>query len=132
VAATAAQSSAAFLNPALLLVINLGLTGALWVGGGLVIDGKMELGSVFVLLDYLVAVKIPLVPLSVLLPQIASADSSVGRVIDVLDEVPDVQDKPGAPSLAEAAGGKVKGRVASRTSASPTSGRTGSPTQARS
>jgi ABC-type multidrug transport system fused ATPase/permease subunit len=110
--ATAAQSAAAFLNPALLLVINLGLAGALWAGGGLVIDGKIELGSVFVLLNYLVAVMIPLVLLSVLLPQIASADSSVGRVIDVLDEVPDVQDKPGAPSLAEAAGGDVKGRVA--------------------
>ena len=110
--ATAAQSSAAFLNPALLLVINVGLAGALWVGGGLVIDGKMELGSVFVLLNYLVAVMIPLVLLSVLLPQMASADSSVGRVIEVLEEQPDVQDKPGAPSLAEAAGGEIKGRVA--------------------
>jgi ABC-type multidrug transport system fused ATPase/permease subunit len=76
-------------------VINLGLAGALWVGGGLVIDGKIELGSVFVLLNYLVAVMIPLVLLSVLLPQMASADSSVGRVIDVLEQVPDVQDKPG-------------------------------------
>ena len=110
--ATAAQSAAAFLNPALLFVINLGLAGALWVGGGLVIDGKIELGSVFVLLNYLVAVMIPLVLLSVLLPQIASADSSVGRLVEVLEEQPDVQDKPGAPSLAEAAGGEVKGRVA--------------------
>jgi ATP-binding cassette subfamily B protein len=110
-AATAAQSSAAFLNPALLLVINLGLAGALWVGGDLVIDGKIELGSVFVLLNYLVAVMIPLVLLSVLLPQMASADSSVGRVIEVLEQEPDVQDKPGAPTLAEAAGGEVKGRV---------------------
>jgi ABC-type multidrug transport system fused ATPase/permease subunit len=111
-AATAAQSSAAFLNPALLLVINLGLAGALWVGGDLVIDKKIELGSVFVLLNYLVAVMIPLVLLSVLLPQIASADSSLGRVLEVLEEVPDVQDKPGAPSLAEAAGGEIEGRVA--------------------
>jgi ATP-binding cassette subfamily B protein len=111
-AATAAQSAAAFLNPALLLVINLGLAGALWVGGVAVIDQKIELGSVFVLLNYLVAVMIPLVLLSVLLPQIASADSSVGRVLEVLEEVPDVEDKPGAPSLAEAAGGEVKGRVA--------------------
>jgi ABC-type multidrug transport system fused ATPase/permease subunit len=111
-ASIAAQSSAAILNPALLLVINLGLAGALWVGGGLVIDQKIELGSVFVLLNYLVAVMIPLVLLSVLLPQMASADSSVGRVIAVLDEVADVEDKPGAPSLAEAAGGEIKGRVA--------------------
>ena len=111
-AATGAQRAAAFLNPALLLVINLGLAGALWAGGGLVIDGKIELGSVFVLLNYLVAVMIPLVLLSVLLPQMASADSSVGRVLEVLEQVPDVQDKPGAPGLAEAAGGEVKGRVA--------------------
>jgi ATP-binding cassette subfamily B protein len=55
---------------------------------------------------------IPLVLLSVLLPQMASADSSVGRVLEVLEEQPDVQDKPGAPSLAEAAGGEIKGRVA--------------------
>jgi ABC-type multidrug transport system fused ATPase/permease subunit len=111
-AATAAQSSAALLNPALLLVINLGLAGALWVGGGLVIDGKIELGSVFVLLNYLVTVMIPLILLSVLLPQMASADSSVGRVIELLEQQPDVQEKPGAPSLTEAAGGEVKGRVA--------------------
>src|SRR3954470_7240076 len=111
-AATAAQRAAAMLNPALLLVINLGLAGALWVGGGLVIDKTVELGSVFVLLNYLVAVMIPLVLLSVLLPQIASADSSVGRVLDVLEQVPDIQDSPGAPSLTEAIGGPVRGRVA--------------------
>jgi ABC-type multidrug transport system fused ATPase/permease subunit len=111
-AATDAQRAAALLNPALLLVVNLGLAAALWVGGDLVIDGSIELGSVFVLLNYLVAVMIPLVLLSVLLPQIASADSSVGRILDVLGTEADVTDKPGAPSLAEAAGGAVRGRVA--------------------
>jgi ABC-type multidrug transport system fused ATPase/permease subunit len=111
-AATAAQRSAALLNPALLLVVNLGLAGALWVGGDLVIDGTIELGSVFVLLNYLVAVMIPLVLLSVLLPQIASADSSVGRLLEVLQTVPDVKDQPGAPALTERIGGPVQGRVA--------------------
>jgi ABC-type multidrug transport system fused ATPase/permease subunit len=110
-AATAAQRSAALLNPALLLVINLGLAGALWVGGDLVIDKTIELGSVFVLLNYLVAVMIPLVLLSVLLPQIASADSSVGRLLQVLEEVPDVRDAPDARTLTEAIGGPVRGRV---------------------
>jgi len=57
-------------------------------------------------------VMIPLVLLSVLLPQIASADSSLGRVLEVLGEVPDVSDKPGAPTLEGAIGGPVKGRVA--------------------
>jgi ATP-binding cassette subfamily B protein len=111
-AATAAQRAAALLNPALLLVINLGLAGALWVGGDLVIEKKIELGSVFVLLNYLVAVMIPLVLLSVLLPQIASADSSVGRILGVLEEAPDVKEKPDAWNLREAAGGQLKGRVA--------------------
>ena len=111
-AATDAQRAAALLNPALLLVVNLGLAAALWVGGDLVIDGAIELGSVFVLLNYLVAVMIPLVLLSVLLPQIASADSSVGRILEVLGTEADVTDKPDAPSLAEAAGGAVRGRVA--------------------
>ena len=111
-AATAAQRSAALLNPALLFVVNLGLAGALWVGGGLVIDNKIELGSVFVLLNYLVAVMIPLVLLSVLLPQIASADSSVGRIVEVLSAEPDVHEKQGAPALTAAIGGPVQGRVA--------------------
>jgi ATP-binding cassette subfamily B protein len=111
-AATAAQRSAALLNPALLLIVNLGLAAALWVGGGLVIDQRLELGAVFVLLNYLVAVMIPLVLLSVLLPQMASADSSVGRILEVIDEVPDVQDRPDARSLTEAAGGELRGRVA--------------------
>jgi ATP-binding cassette subfamily B protein len=111
-AATAAQRSAAILNPALLLVVNLGLAGALWVGGDLVIDGTIELGSVFVLLNYLVAVMIPLVLLSVLLPQIASADSSVGRILEVLQTIADVEDPPGAPALTDRIGGPVRGRVA--------------------
>jgi ATP-binding cassette subfamily B protein len=111
-AATAAQRAAAFLNPALLLVINIGLAGALWVGGQLVINGTVELGAVFVLLNYLVAVMIPLVLLSVLLPQMASADSSVARVLEVLTEVPDIHERDGAPTLEEAIGGPVKGRVA--------------------
>jgi ATP-binding cassette subfamily B protein len=110
-AATGAQRSAAFLNPALLLVVNLGLAGALWVGGVLVINRTIELGSVFVLLNYMVAVMIPLVLLSVLLPQMASADSSVGRVLQVLGEVPDIQDRENAPTLPEAIGGPVQGRV---------------------
>jgi ABC-type multidrug transport system fused ATPase/permease subunit len=92
--------------------VNLGLAGALWVGGDLVIDGTVELGSVFVLLNYLVAVMIPLVLLSVLLPQIASADSSVARILGVLETTPDVSDRPAAPSLTEAVGGPVRGRVA--------------------
>jgi ATP-binding cassette subfamily B protein len=112
VAATRAQRSAAMLNPALLLVVNLGLAGALWVGGDLVIDREVELGSVFVLLNYLVAVMIPLILLSVLLPQIASADSSVARITEVLGAVPEVQDQENAPTLTEAIGGPVLGRVA--------------------
>jgi len=111
-ASTAAQRSAALLNPALLLVINIGLAMALWVGGTLVIDKAIELGAVFVLLNYLVAVMIPLVLLSVLLPQMASADSSVERALDVFQSVADVQDRPDAPTLADAIGGPVRGRVA--------------------
>jgi ABC-type multidrug transport system fused ATPase/permease subunit len=59
----------------------------------------------------LVAVMIPLVLLSVLLPQIASADSSVGRVLEVLNMTPDVQERPDAPTLRDAIGGPVQGRV---------------------
>src|SRR4051794_40742483 len=110
-AATGAQRAAAILNPALLLIVNLGLAGALWVGGGLVIDKTIEIGSVFVLLNYLVAVMIPLVLLSVLLPQLASADSSVARIGAVLDATPDVEDRPDARPLPEAIGGPVRGRV---------------------
>jgi len=111
-ASTDAQRSAAMLNPALLLVVNLGLAGALWVGGDLVIDRQIELGSVFVLLNYLVAVMIPLILLSVLLPQMASADSSIGRIIEVLDAQAEVTDKPDATTLTSAIGGPVRGRVA--------------------
>jgi ATP-binding cassette subfamily B protein len=110
-AATAAQRAAALLNPALLLVVNLGLALALWIGGDLVIEGTIELGSVFVLLNYLVAVMIPLVLLSVLLPQIASADSSVARILEVLETGADVNDKPNAPALTDEIGGPVRGRV---------------------
>jgi ABC-type multidrug transport system fused ATPase/permease subunit len=49
--------------------------------------------------------------LSVLLPQIASADSSVGRILEVLETTPDVSDRPDASALTDAIGGPVQGRV---------------------
>ena len=99
-AATAAQKLGGVPQPrAAARSSTSGSPGALWVGGDLVIDETIELGSVFVLLNYLVAVMIPLVLLSVLLPQIASRTRRWAGCSTCSSEVPDVQDEPEAPTL---------------------------------
>jgi ATP-binding cassette subfamily B protein len=112
VAATGAGHVSALLMPTLVLIINLALAGVLWFGGTDVINGgSTSIGDIIMFLNYVFAIMVPLVLLSVLLPQIASATSSLDRLYELVDMVPDVQDRPDARPLADAVGGELRGRV---------------------
>jgi ATP-binding cassette subfamily B protein len=111
--AEGAQRAQATLMPTLLLLINLGLAAALWIGGRDLLDGGgTNVGDIIAFTNYLVAIMVPLVLLSVLLPQMAAASSSLDGIFAVIDARPDVTFAPDAPTLEEAIGGPVKGRVA--------------------
>jgi ATP-binding cassette subfamily B protein len=112
-AALSAGRVSAFLMPTLVLIINLALAAVLWFGGSDVIDGgSTSIGDIIMFLNYVFAIMVPLVLLSVLLPQIASATSSLDRLYQLVDLTPDIADRSGAKPLEEAVGGAVRGRVA--------------------
>jgi ABC-type multidrug transport system fused ATPase/permease subunit len=112
-AALSAGRVSALLMPTLVLIINLALAAVLWFGGSDVIDaGSTSIGDIIMFLNYVFAIMVPLILLSVLLPQIASATSSLDRLYQLFDLAPDVVDRPDAPSLEVAVGGEISGRVA--------------------
>jgi ATP-binding cassette subfamily B protein len=73
-------------------------------GGILVINGKVGPGDLLVFLTYLALLQAPFRMLGFLLMMQQRAAASAGRIYEVLDEVPDIQDRPGAFDLVESDG----------------------------
>ncbi len=97
----------AFLSPALMLVFNLGTAAVLWFGGQIsVLEGTLTVGELMAFSNYLLTATIPLVLVAVLLPQVTAANASMGRIFEIFDAEPDIQEKPDARALSD-----VKGRV---------------------
>jgi len=93
--------------PTLLLFVNLALLAVLWFGGQRVVVGDLTTGEVVAFTNYLLTSVFPLLMLGGMVAILAAAQASLGRIEQVLDTVPQVQDRPGAMPLAD-----VKGRVA--------------------
>jgi ATP-binding cassette subfamily B protein len=97
----------AFLSPALMLVFNVGTAAVLWFGGReSILEGTLTVGELMAFSNYLLTATIPLVLVAVLLPQVTAANASMGRIFEIFDAEPDIQEKPDARALSN-----VKGRV---------------------
>jgi ATP-binding cassette subfamily B protein len=97
----------AFLSPALMLVFNVGTAAVLWFGGReIILEGTLTVGELMAFSNYLLTATIPLVLVAVLLPQVTAANASMGRIFEIFDAEPDIQEKPDARALSN-----VKGRV---------------------
>jgi ABC-type multidrug transport system fused ATPase/permease subunit len=91
------------------LVNLIELVGAMVVVGAGVwalSSGRLTLGSLLVFLTYLTQLYGPVRSLSELINDLFSASAGAERIIELLDEIPAVTDRPGAVAL-----GKVKGQV---------------------
>jgi len=97
----------AILIPTVMLVLNLGLVGAVWFGGNLVIVGDLTTGELIAFTNYLLTAVFPLLILGMMIGPVSAADASAERIWEILDSVAEVQDRPGARALTG-----VKGRVA--------------------
>ncbi|MBN1874501.1 MAG: ABC transporter ATP-binding protein [Anaerolineae bacterium] len=82
--------------PFMMIAVNLGVVGALWFGGDLVNTGDMQVGQLIAFINYLVRTLISLMFVSMLVIRLARAQASADRVQEVLDSVPEVQNKPDA------------------------------------
>jgi ATP-binding cassette subfamily B protein len=101
-----AQLMAVFV-PTMLLVVNLAVVGAVWIGGWSALTGGMTVGEVVAAINYLAFALFPLLMMAGMLGPVAAADASASRILEVLDAVPQVSPATTAHTLAA-----PRGRIA--------------------
>jgi len=89
----------AILLPTMVLVMNLAVAGAVWIGGSATLAGGMTVGQVVASINYLMFAMFPLMMLAGMLGPIAAANASASRILEVLDASAEVADRPGAKTL---------------------------------
>ncbi len=83
---------------------RVGLAAVLAYGGWLAIDGQIQIGTLVAFNAYVVMLQTPFRMLGFFLMMTQRAAASAGRIYEILDEVPAVQDRPGAVDLIDARG----------------------------
>jgi len=80
--------------PSMLLIVNLGIAGAIWFGGIQVTVGGMQTGQLIAFVNYLTRALMSLLFVSMLMMRLARAQASAIRVQEVLDATPKLQFQP--------------------------------------
>ncbi len=83
---------------------RVGLAAVLAYGGWLAIDGQIQIGTLVAFNAYVVLLQTPFRMLGFFLMMTQRAAASAGRIYEILDEAPAVQDRPGAIDLIDARG----------------------------
>jgi ATP-binding cassette, subfamily B, multidrug efflux pump len=84
----------AFLFPILNLIINFGIAGVIWIGGTRVVSDQFTIGEMVASFNYLTFSLFPMVMLAGMLAPLSAADASAGRILEILDSDPEVEDLP--------------------------------------
>jgi len=85
----ASQLMAVFI-PFMLLILNLAIVSAVWIGGRMATAGQMTVGEVVAAINYLSFALFPILMLAGMLGPLAAADASARRILEVLDAEPEV------------------------------------------
>jgi ATP-binding cassette subfamily B multidrug efflux pump len=91
-----AVRTSALTMPFMMLALNAGIVGTIWLGGRWVIGGSMDVGQVVAFINYLMQALMSLMMVSMLVMRVSRAEASAQRIQEVLDSTPDVQSRPGA------------------------------------
>ena len=94
----------AILLPTMVLILNFSIAGALWIGGASAAGGGMTAGQIVASINYLMFAMFPLMMLAGMLGPIAAANASAARILEVLDDASDVEEKPGAQAITSPTG----------------------------
>ncbi|MFI5028263.1 MAG: ABC transporter ATP-binding protein [Solirubrobacterales bacterium] len=97
----------AFFSPLIGLLPQLGIALVLVIGGRMVIDGNLSLGSFTAFYTYLVMLAGPMRMLGVAMGMAQRAVASGNRLFEILDREPRIESPPGASPL-PAGGGRVE------------------------
>ena len=74
--------------PVILLILNLAIVMAVWLGGKLAIAGHMSIGHMVAAINYLSFALFPILMLGGMLGPLSAADASASRILEVLDAEP--------------------------------------------
>jgi len=91
-----ASSFVAGTMPLMMLMLNLGIVGVIWFGGVSVHRGQLHVGQLLAFINYLLQMLFSLMMVGMMLMQVARADASAERIIEVMESAPDVADAPDA------------------------------------
>ena len=83
---------------------QLGLALVLFFGGWMVLQGKLAIGQILAFNVYLLMLQAPFMMLGQLVMMGQRAKASAERIFEILDENPDIVDRPGAYDLEHATG----------------------------
>ncbi len=86
------------------LAYFLAMALVLWVGGLKVLGGVISVGQLTEFLAFMAILQAPVRQVGMIVNAIARASTSGGRLFEILDLEPTIQEKPGAPSLENTAG----------------------------
>jgi len=92
--------------PLIMSLMNIGTVVIIYYGGIQVFAGTTSVGQIMAFVNYLFSTMFPVMMLSMMAGQISAANASATRIMQVLDSVPEVQDRPEAAALDE-----MRGRV---------------------
>jgi ATP-binding cassette subfamily B protein len=99
------------LMPTMTLFINLATVAVIYVGGWHLQTHPFTTGQLLAFVNYLLQLGFPLTMMANMIGQFSAAAASAGRIEEVMNAAPDVQNRPGARPLAEASLAAEKGRV---------------------
>ena len=94
----------AVVMPGMVLVLNLGVVGALWFGGRQVMQGHLHVGQIIAFVNYLLRTLFALMMVGMLLVRVSRAEASAERILEVLRSEPDIIDPPAAHATFTAQG----------------------------
>jgi ATP-binding cassette, subfamily B, multidrug efflux pump len=102
----AAVRASAVTMPLMMLTLNVGVVGAVWIGGLRVGAGGLEVGQLIAFVNYLTLTLMSLLMVGMLVLRLSRAAASAERIYQVLDSEPEVRQRPDAVPL-PAPGGRV-------------------------
>lgn len=86
----------AVIGPTMTLLVNLGVVGAVWLGGRAAIEGTMTVGQVVASINYLTMALFPMMLIAMMMGPLSAAEASASRILEVLDTTPEVVELPRA------------------------------------
>lgn len=82
--------------PFMMLVLNLGVVGAIWIGGTQIDAGDLEVGQLIAFINYLMQTLMSLTMVSMLIVRVSRAEASAKRIQEVLESEPEIRPSPNA------------------------------------